>query len=195
MLFATGALVNDSNHDAVVIGLLVAEFDKLSALGAVIPVFDDSSNVTAVDGLPAASTVAALRVEQIVRGVPGDLDMGRPELISFGGAQSEVLDRGRGFRRLVVFRVFVVMFATTHERTLFELLGCVVVVVFVSDDRVDELERLTVIIQLLRQSGDGRGGGESVLSDSANSEQSECRENRVEECDAHHGVDRKRFRV
>ena len=78
-LLAAGALVDDTNLDALA-GLLVAELDELSTLRTVVPVLDHSTNVARVLWLPAATTVTALGVLQVVRGVPGDLDVVAPQL-------------------------------------------------------------------------------------------------------------------
>ncbi len=75
----------------MIVRLLVAKFYEFATLRAAIPVFDDGANVTAVDGLPVAPAITALGVFEIVRGVPGDLDVGGPDLVTDSWAESEEL--------------------------------------------------------------------------------------------------------
>ncbi len=60
--------------------------------------------------------------------------------------------------------MLVVVFRTTKNGSLFKLFRGVVVVVFVTYDRVDELKRVTIVIEMLRERSDGgEGGGSGVL--------------------------------
>lgn len=82
-------------------------------------------------------------------------------------------------------RVFVMVFTTTKECTLGEFGGCVIVVIVVTDDGVDELNGLTVVVEIDGEGG--RGDRESVLGRGAEGDESKAGQNGVEKADASHG--------
>lgn len=76
---ASSTLVDHPYHHTVIVSLLVAELDKLTTLRSCFPIFYHGANVARVDRLPVATPIATLRVEQVVRCIPCDLHILRPE--------------------------------------------------------------------------------------------------------------------
>lgn len=148
VLSAPGAFVNDPNLNTVVVGVLVAQLYELATLRTVRPAFDDSADVRAILGLPAATAVTALRVFQIMRRIPRDLHVFAPQRIAVERAHAEHLARVGG--RLVLVRVLVVMLRSSHVGTLLELLRSVVVIIFVAKNTVDVLHRVSCVVKILR---------------------------------------------
>lgn len=87
MIFlATSALIHDTDLSALV-RLFVAKTDEIAARRAVLPTLHHSADVVVVLGVPSSFT--ARRLLQVVRSIPRDLDVVRPNVLKLLGTVSK----------------------------------------------------------------------------------------------------------
>ena len=87
MIFlATSALIHDTDLRALV-RLFVAKTDEIAARRAVLPTLHHSADVVVVLGVPSSFT--ARRLLQVVRSIPRDLDVVRPNVLKLFGTVSK----------------------------------------------------------------------------------------------------------
>ena len=136
ILLAASALIYDTDLGALV-RLVVAKTNKIAARRSVLPALHHSADVVVVFGIPASFT--ASRLLQVVRGIPGDLDIVRPNVLKLLGTVSEQ-DR---LVLLVATGHAETGLATDVERALFMLLSPAII----TNTRVKYLDLVAVLVE------------------------------------------------